>query len=78
MWESAFYDFSRILRRVGEHFLRLLKVLTSCGERFLRLLEDFTSCGRALSATFEGFNVVWGSAFLDFWRIFTSEKGGAF
>ena len=52
VWESTFWDFLRILRRVGEQ----------CFE----LLEDLTSCGGALFGTFGGFYVVWGSSFLSF------------
>ena len=55
VWGSTFWDFWRILRRVGE--------------QFFELLEDLTSCGEALFGTFGGFNVVWGSTFGGFWWI---------
>ena len=55
LWGSTFWDFWRILRPVGEHFLGLL--------------EDFTSCEEALFGVFGGFYVLWGSTFWAFWRI---------
>ena len=55
LWGSTFWDFRRILRPVGEHFLGHL--------------EDLTSCGEALFGAFGGFNILWGSTFEEFWKI---------
>ena len=55
LWGSTFWDFWRILRPVGEHFLGHL--------------EDLTSCGEALFGAFGGFNILWGSTFENFWKI---------
>ena len=63
MWGSTFWDFWRILRRVGQHFVELFEDFTSCEEHFFELLADLKSCGAALFGAFGGFNVVWGSTF---------------
>ena len=61
------WHFLRILRRVGEHFVR-----------YVLIFDDFTSCGRALFATFEGFTSCGRALFATFREVFGQKEKKTF